>query len=150
VHGLDRQDAFSHVKLGDVLRERVIFDQPVGSVWLSWVGSMSARMSDDLHGHQVSTRQELHDQVEVVGILERVVQLHDPRRVGFCQDVSLGSDMSQLHGSATTSVSRSRSSTTRRAAIAHLILFEHFVLHQRLHGVDLASVSLLAQSDLSS
>lgn len=32
---------------------------------------------------------------------------------------------------------------------SHLILFEHFILHQCLHGIDLSSVSLLAKPNLS-
>lgn len=31
----------------------------------------------------------------------------------------------------------------------HLVLFEHFALEQRLHGIDLAGVYLLAESDLA-
>ena len=34
-------------------------------------------------GHHVSARQELHDQVEVDGVLKRVVHLHDPLVVGL-------------------------------------------------------------------
>ena len=44
VHCLDRQHALCHVEARDVLRERIVLDE---------------------HGHQVSSRQELHDEVEI-------------------------------------------------------------------------------------
>jgi hypothetical protein len=52
VHGLDRENALGDVEPRHVLREGVVLDQ---------------------HRHQVSSSQELHDEVQVCRILERVV-----------------------------------------------------------------------------
>ena len=52
VHGLDRENALGDVEPRHVLRKSVVLDQ---------------------HRHQVSSSQELHDEVQVCGILERVV-----------------------------------------------------------------------------
>lgn len=60
VHGFDRQDALGHVEPRHVFRERVVLDE---------------------HRHEVASGQKLHQEVQVVRVLERVVQLDDPRRV---------------------------------------------------------------------
>jgi hypothetical protein len=75
MHGFDREDTLGHVEPGDVLGERVILDE---------------------HGHQVTAREELHDQVEICRILEGVEQLDDPCRVRLGQHITLGPDMSEL------------------------------------------------------
>lgn len=54
----DGKNTLGNVKPGDIFRESVVFDQ---------------------HRHQVAPGQKLHDQVEVLRILERVVQLDHPR-----------------------------------------------------------------------
>ena len=54
----------------------------------------------DSHRHQITSRQEFHDQVQVIRVLERVVQLDDPRRVGFGEHVSFGTDVCELEPTA--------------------------------------------------
>ena len=75
MHGLDRENALGNVEPRHVLREGIVLDQ---------------------HRHQVPASQELHDEIQVCGILERVVQLYDPRGVGFGQDITFGTDMGEL------------------------------------------------------
>jgi hypothetical protein len=75
VNRLDRQHTLSHVKPRHVLREGIVLDE---------------------HRHQVASGKELHEEVEVVGVLERVVELDDPRRVGLGEDVSLSADVGEL------------------------------------------------------
>lgn len=73
---LDGEDTFGNIEPGHVLREGVVLDQ---------------------HSHQISARQELHDQVQVLGILERIIQLHNPRRFRLCQYISFRFDVSKLY-----------------------------------------------------
>lgn len=75
VHGLDGKNTLGHVKLGDILGKRVVLDQ---------------------HRHQVSTGQKLHHEVEVVGVLKRIVELDDPCGIRFGEDVAFGADVGQL------------------------------------------------------
>lgn len=75
VYGFNRQDTFCHIKPRHILREYVVLHQ---------------------HGHQIASGQELHDQVEIKRILERIEQLHDPRRGGFGENVAFGSDVGEL------------------------------------------------------
>lgn len=122
VDGLDGEDALRHVEASDVFAEGVVFDE---------------------HRHEVSSGEKLHEEVEVVGVLERVVELHDPWRVGFGEDVALGSDVGELMGeqSATETAREGRGD-------ANLVLLEHLGLLQTLHRVDFVGVDLLHQSDL--
>ena len=55
---LDGEDTFCDVKSRHIFRECVVLDE---------------------HGHQITSRQEFHDEVEVGRILEGIVKLHDPR-----------------------------------------------------------------------
>ena len=57
VDRFDCKNTLCDVETGDVFGERVILDQ---------------------HRHEIASRQELHDQIEVGRILEGVVELHDP------------------------------------------------------------------------
>lgn len=52
VHRLNGEDAFCNIEPGNVFGERVVLDE---------------------HGHKVTSRQELHDQVEIRTVLEGVV-----------------------------------------------------------------------------
>ena len=52
VHSLYCHHNFGHVEAGDILGEDLVFDQ---------------------HGHQITTRQELHQQVKIRSVLERSV-----------------------------------------------------------------------------
>ena len=52
MHGLDRKNALCDVEPRHVLREGIVLDQ---------------------HRHQVASGQELHDEVQVRRVLERVV-----------------------------------------------------------------------------
>lgn len=89
----DSQHNLGNIEPGDILREDLVLDQ---------------------HGHEISARQELHEHVEEVGVLEGRVQLHDPWAVGLGKDVTLG------------------------ANVGELVLLEHFRLDQGLHGIDLS------------
>ena len=75
MHGLDRENALGDIESRHVLRERIVLDQ---------------------HRHQVSSSQELHDEIQIRRVLERIVQLHDPGRVRFGQDITLGANVSEL------------------------------------------------------
>ena len=75
VHSLKSQCDFGHVEASNVLGEDFVLDQ---------------------HGHQVTTRQELHEHVQESRILERSMQLDEPGTVGVGKDITLGADVSQL------------------------------------------------------
>ena len=60
MHSFDGEGKLSHVKSGYVLRENVILDK---------------------HGHEITTRQELHQHVQESGILERRVKFDHPRTI---------------------------------------------------------------------
>jgi hypothetical protein len=120
VHCLNGKNTFRHIEACDILREGIILDQ---------------------HGHQVSARQELHDEVEVNRILEGVEQLHDPCRVGFGQYITLGSYVSKLACNQIFLLVVWIDGTD-------LILLQHLLFLQGLHGVDLACIRLLYQSNL--
>lgn len=49
--------------------------------------------------HHVSAGQELHDEVEVHGVLETIVHLDDPLVVGFDEDIAFCTDVCYLWGS---------------------------------------------------
>ena len=66
---------FCHVETGNVFGEDLVLDQ---------------------HGHQVTTGKELHEHVQEGGVLERGVQLDEPRTVGVCENVALGANVGQL------------------------------------------------------
>jgi hypothetical protein len=114
--GLNGEDALGHVEPGDVFAKGIVLDE---------------------HGHKIATGQEFHEEVEVLGVLEGVVELDDPGRVGLGEDVALGSDVGELCFRISVCMK------VVRKKRAHLVLLEHFGLAQRLHGVDLARVDLL-------
>ena len=100
VNRLDRQDALGHVELGHVLRKRVVLYEPAFQLPTLRPLPCGHRVNVNSHGHQITARQEFHDEVQVLRILERVVQLHDPRRIALGEHIALGSDVRQLWGSA--------------------------------------------------
>lgn len=104
VHSVNGQHNFGNVETGDVFGEDFVLDQ---------------------HGHEITARQELHEHVQEVRILERRVQLDHPRAVGVCEDITL------------------------RTHVRKLILLEHLRLDQRLHGIHLAITALLDQLHLA-
>lgn len=105
VNSLDSHDHFRHIESRNVLRENFVLDQ---------------------HGHQVTTRQEFHQQVKISGILERGVQLDQPRIVlGVGKNVTLRTDVGQL------------------------VLLEHLSLDERFESVDLAIGLPLHQLDFT-
>ena len=104
VNRFDGKDNLRDVEPRDVLGEDLILDK---------------------HRHQVSTRQELHQHVEEVGVLEGSVELDDPGAVGLGEDVSFCPDVGEL------------------------VLLEHFRLDQRLHRIDDTVRLLLHKLDLS-
>ena len=75
VDRIDREDGLRHVEPRRVLGERVLLDQ---------------------QRHHVAAGQELHDEVQVVLVLERVVELHDPRVVGLREQVALRAHVREL------------------------------------------------------
>jgi hypothetical protein len=104
VNRLDGEDALRHIKLCHVFREGIVLDQPIVSAILYLAFLRHCQMRNHSHGHQIASRQKLHNQVQILRILKRVIQLHDPSRITLCQDISLCPDMCQL------------------------VLFKHFVL----------------------
>lgn len=75
VNGLKGKNALGHVEARYVFAKGVVLDE---------------------HSHEISSGEELHEEVEVVGVLERVVELDDPRRVGFGEDVSFSAYVGEL------------------------------------------------------
>ena len=75
VNRFDGKDNLRDVEPRDVLREDLILDE---------------------HRHQISSWQELHDEVEVRRILEGVVELHDPWRVGLRENITFGAYVREL------------------------------------------------------
>jgi hypothetical protein len=75
VHGFDSQDNLSHVKSRDVFAKDLVLDE---------------------HCHQVTTRQELHEHVEECRVLERGVQLDEPRALCVGENVTLSADVGKL------------------------------------------------------
>jgi len=47
-------------------------------------------------GHDITTREVLHNKVKVLGVLERIVKLHNAVTSNFCQQVSFSSNMFHL------------------------------------------------------
>lgn len=79
----------------------------------------------DEKAHHVPSGDVLHNEVQVVLILERVVETHYPLIVGLCQNVPLSLDVS------------------------HLVSQEHVLLAESLHGVQRACVLFSGQADLA-
>jgi hypothetical protein len=76
MHSFDSENTLGHIKPRDVLREGVVLDE---------------------HGHQVASGKELHDEVEICRILERVEELDHPCGVGFGQNISFGANVGELN-----------------------------------------------------
>lgn len=77
VNSFDCQNALGHIEFSDIFRKRIVLDKPVIEGELGQ--TQPRRMSHcDLHGHEISSGQELHHEVQVIGILERIKQLNDP------------------------------------------------------------------------
>jgi len=75
VHGLNSKRNLSHIEPRDILRKDFILDE---------------------HGHEIPARQELHKHVQERRVLERRVQLDQPRTICVCEDITLSSDVCQL------------------------------------------------------
>ena len=75
MHRLDGKHALCDIESRHILRESVVLDQ---------------------HGHEITPRKEFHDQVQVRRVLEGVVELDDPWRVGFSENIALCANMGQL------------------------------------------------------
>ena len=75
VHGFQSQCDLGHVETGNIFREDFVLDQ---------------------HGHQVTTWQEFHEHVKEGRILERGMQLDEPRTVGVCKNVAFGTHVGKL------------------------------------------------------
>ena len=57
VHSVDSQDTLGHVEACYIFGEHIVFHQ---------------------HRHQITTWEELHDEVQVQRVLERIEQLNNP------------------------------------------------------------------------
>lgn len=75
VDSLYGQNDFCHVEPCNILGEDLILDE---------------------HGHQVTTRQELHQHVQEGVVLEGGVQLDDPGTVRFGENITFGTHVGQL------------------------------------------------------
>ena len=75
VDSLYGQNDFCHVEPCNILGEDLILDE---------------------HCHQVTTRQELHEHVEESRVLERGVQLDEPRALCVGEDVAFSADVGKL------------------------------------------------------
>jgi hypothetical protein len=75
VDRFDRQSDFSHVEPGNIFREDLVLDE---------------------HSHQITTGQELHEHVKERRVLERSMQLHQPRTVCVRKDITFSADVSKL------------------------------------------------------
>ena len=75
VDGFDSEDTLRDVETGNVLRERVVLDQ---------------------HRHEIASGQELHDEVQVLWVLEGVVKLDHPWRIRLGQDIALCAYVGEL------------------------------------------------------
>jgi hypothetical protein len=75
VHGFNSQDDLGHVESRDVFAKDLVLDE---------------------HGHQVTTRQKLHEHVEECRVLERCVQLDKPRALCVGENVALSADVCEL------------------------------------------------------
>lgn len=106
VNGLDGEHTLGHVEARDVLAEGVVLDQ---------------------HRHEVSSGKELHEEVKIVRVLERVVQLHDPGRVRLGEDVALGADVRELVDRRSVS-SRAQTTWSRRRTWSFLNISAFFKL----------------------
>lgn len=79
----------------------------------------------DEKAHHVPSRDVLHDKVQVVLILERVVETHHPLVVGLSQDVPLSLD------------------------VGYLVSQQHILLTERFHGVQCSCVLFSGQAHLA-
>mmetsp|Transcript_21082 Transcript_21082/g.59974 ORF Transcript_21082/g.59974 Transcript_21082/m.59974 type:complete len:250 (+) Transcript_21082:291-1040(+) len=108
VDGFDSQNSLGGVEAGGVLREDVLLHE---------------------QGHEVSAGEELHDEVEVVLVLERVVEFNEPlgraSGAGMSEDVALGPH------------------------VRHLVFEHHGLLDHGFHSVNLTRVFLLDEADLA-
>lgn len=72
---VDGKYTFCDVEPSDILGECIIFNE---------------------HGHEVPTREELHDKIQRLWVLEGIKQLNNPSGVGLSQDIALSTDVGQL------------------------------------------------------
>lgn len=121
VNSLDRKNAFCHVESCDIFREDVVLHQ---------------------HSHEITTRKELHDEIQVVRVLKRIEKLNDPRRRRFCKKVSLRANMSKLQCSGSTKPGNAGE------RMSYLVSFQHLSFLEGLHGIHFAGVYLLYQTNL--
>jgi hypothetical protein len=72
---VDGKYTFCDIEPRDILGESVIFNE---------------------HSHEITAREELHDKIQRLRILEGIKQLNHPMRVGLGQNIALGTDVRQL------------------------------------------------------
>ena len=98
---INSRSGLGNIELGHLFTERVLLDE---------------------QRHHVATWQELHDEIEISRVLERVVHLDDPLVIGLGQNIAFG------------------------ANVRHLLFKQHVLLAQDLHRVDVTRILLLHQS----
>lgn len=86
---------------------------------------LTEHAQSDQQAHHITTRDVVHDKVQVVLVLEGVIQPHNPLVVCLSQDVSLSLD------------------------VCHLVPEKHVLLAQCLHGIERAGVHLACQTYLT-
>lgn len=80
VDGFNGENTLCDVETSDIFREGVVLDQ---------------------HRHEVASGEELHDEVQILGVLEGVVELDDPWGIRLGQDIALCAYVGELwRGSA--------------------------------------------------
>ena len=105
VDGVDGQRSFCNVELRDFFWQCVFFHEEC---------------------HHIATGEELHDEVQINGILKAVVHFDHPGVIGLNQDVAFCPDVGQL------------------------FLGHHVGFPQDFHGVDVTCVDFLYQPHLES
>jgi hypothetical protein len=75
VHRFYGKDTLCHVESRDIFREYVVLHE---------------------HGHEIASRKELHDEIEVQWVLERIEQLDHPWRRRLGQQVTFRTDVGEL------------------------------------------------------
>jgi hypothetical protein len=104
VDSFDRKNRLSDVKAALVFCENIFSNQK---------------------GHEISAWQEVHDEIEVLFVLEGVLKVDNPRVLGLHENFALGFD------------------------VGHLVLVDHLGLFHLFHGNYLTSLLVAADAHLA-
>lgn len=77
VYTIDCKRRLSHIELRTLFTQGIFFHK---------------------EGHHVPARQELHDKVQVHGVLEAVVHFNHPLMIGFYKDITFSTYVGYLRG----------------------------------------------------